>query len=135
MSDTLLSRTLAMMTALALTAGCSDTSGPRLPGDAGESGGFWVTPRTATIEAGRVVMLHARLVDEFGDRIPAAVQWTSSDDAVATVAATGEVYGRSAGRAIITASAAGKSQTSMIKVLSRDSKPGDKPLLLKRQIR
>jgi hypothetical protein len=121
MSATPLSRTLVILTALAFSAACSDPVGPRLLVDDGgeqESEALSVTPRTATIEAGGVVLLHAKLVDGSGKRIPAVVQWTSSRDAVATVTASGEVQGRSAGRAIITARAAGKRQTAIIHVLS-----------------
>ena len=139
MSATSPSRTFALLATLALLTGCNDTSGPPRVGDlGGEPGQISVVPRAATIEAGRVVRLHATLIDEFGDRLPAAVQWKSSDDAIATVAATGEVYGRAAGHAIITATAAGKSQTSTIRVLERKSKPEGKdqePLLLQRQTR
>ena len=139
MSATSLLRALALLATLALLTGCDDTSGPPRPGDpGGEPGQLSLVPRSATIEAGRVVTLHATLIDEFGDPIRAAVQWRSSDDAVATVAATGEVYGRTAGHAIITATAVGKSQTSTIQVMERKSKPEGKeqaPLLLRRQLR
>jgi uncharacterized protein YjdB len=86
-----------------------------------------------------VVGLQARLVDEFGDPLEASISWKSSNDEIATVAATGVVYGRSAGNATITASALGKNQSSMISVLQRDGKTGgkenSKPLLLSRSVR
>jgi hypothetical protein len=133
MNATARSHAIALWAALVMVAACNDTSGPRPPNQGGEPGALSLAPRTATIEAGRVVTLHATLVDEFGDRLAAAIQWRSSDDAVATVAATGEVYGRSAGYAIITASTAGKSQTSTIRVLHRESKQGGKEPQLLRQ--
>ena len=42
---------------------------------------------------------------DYGDAIPAAIQWSSSDDRIATVNATGVVRGRERGDAVITARA------------------------------
>jgi uncharacterized protein YjdB len=62
------------------------------------------------------------------------INWSSTDDAVATVSTTGEVLGRGVGQAIITASALGRSQSATIHVLARKAqsdsdpgKPGSKP--------
>jgi len=86
-----------------------------------------------------VVALQARLVDEFGDAMEGSFRWKSSNDEIATVAATGVVYGRSAGNVTITASSLGKNQSSMISVLQRDGKTGgkesSKPLLLSHSVR
>jgi uncharacterized protein YjdB len=74
-----------------------------------------------------VVALKASLTDEHGDRLDGfIVSWRSSNDAVATVASSGEVFGRGVGFAVITASAAGKSQISAIHVLARAQKPDSK---------
>jgi uncharacterized protein YjdB len=138
MNATSLPRALAILTAVSVAAACNDTSGPRPTTERGQAGGVSLVPRMATIEAGRVLMLRATLLDEFGDPLAAAFQWRSTNDAVATVAATGEVYGRSAGHAVITASAAGKSQNSTIHVLHREPKQGGeepKPQLLLRRNR
>jgi uncharacterized protein YjdB len=90
-----------------------------------------VIPSSAIINSGDVVALTARLNDAFGDPIAGVtIQWTSSDDAVATVAGNGEVFGRQEGDAVITAHAQGKSQISSIQVLPRAPKPkkGGDPL-------
>ena len=64
MSATSPSRTFALLATLALLTGCNDTSGPPRVGDlGGEPGQISVVPRAATIEAGRVVRLHATLID------------------------------------------------------------------------
>lgn len=110
--------------AVAVAAACDDTTAPRPPG--GSSKGITVVPSSAAIQAGRTVLLQATLRDEFGDPLSATFQWQSSNDAVATVAPTGEVYGRTEGNAIITASSLGKSQSSFIRVLSRPPKPEGK---------
>lgn len=119
-----LSRAVAACAALTLATACNDTAGPG--GQEGDlsTGGMNVFPRTATIGSGQTVALKATLIDEYGDRLDGvAISWTSTDDAVATVSAAGEVLGRGAGHAVITASALGKSQFSTVRVLSRSPKP------------
>lgn len=119
-----LSRAVAAFAALTLAAACSDTSGPG--GQMGDlsTGGMNIFPRTATIGSGQTVALKATLIDDHGDRLDGVfVSWSSNNDAVATVSATGEVLGRGAGNAVITASALGKSQFSTIRVLARSPKP------------
>jgi uncharacterized protein YjdB len=83
-----------------------------------------VEPRNATIQAGQVLPLKATLIDEHGNRLDGVgISWTSTNDAVATVSRSGEVFARAAGRAVITASALGKSQFSTIHVRARPPKP------------
>jgi hypothetical protein len=92
--------------------------------------GLTVIPRSATIRSGQVVALKATLVDESGNAVQTAtVSWTSSNESVATVGATGEVLGRGEGRANITAAAQGRAESSVIRVLHEESKPEKNPAL------
>lgn len=114
-------RVVVALSALVLAGACNDafSTPPNVP----STDGLAVIPRSATIQAGQVVALQARLIDENGDQITGLVSWTSSNQAVATVAASGEVLGRGAGHATIAASLQGKSQTATILVLAKPSKP------------
>ncbi|HEY9016578.1 MAG TPA: Ig-like domain-containing protein, partial [Gemmatimonadales bacterium] len=116
------------LTALAIAAAvaCDDSTSPNTPGGQRPEG-MTVVPSSARIQAGQSVLLKATLRDEFGDALAATFEWRSSDDAVATVARNGEVFGRSQGYAIITASSLGKSQTSTVRVVPRPGKPQGKP--------
>jgi uncharacterized protein YjdB len=68
------------------------------------------------------------MTDKSGDDLTGVtIRWRSSNDAVATVAATGEVQGHSAGTATIVADASGRTQTSAIHVLARPPKPNMDP--------
>ena len=125
MSVTTISRIIAALSAIALLGACNDSFSP--PPSAPSLEGLTVVPRSATLQAGQVVALKASLIDEHGDRLDGfIVSWRSSNDAVATVASSGEVLGRGVGHAVITASVAGKSQISTIQVLARGQKPGSK---------
>jgi uncharacterized protein YjdB len=131
MRSTTLSRIIAALSAITLLGACNDSFSPSpsapFPPSAPSDQGLTVIPRSATLRAGQVVALKVSMTDENGDRLDGfTVSWRSSDDAVATVASSGEVVGRSVGHAVITASVAGKSQTSTIKVLPRGQKPGSK---------
>lgn len=128
MRVTSLSRTIAALAALILAGACHDTSGPDSQGPDLSTGGMTLIPRSATIRSGEVVVLKATPIDANGGR-PAVVgiSWTSTNEAVATVTARGEVFGRGAGHAIITASAPGWSQFSTIQVLARSLKPDSEP--------
>ena len=121
-----LSRSVAALGVLTLSVACNGDSLTPTPPPPGSESGMTLVPRTATIHAGQIVTLQARLVDEFGDALESSISWKSSNDAIATVAATGVVYGRSEGLAVITASAHGKGQFSTIRVLRRDEKPEGK---------
>jgi uncharacterized protein YjdB len=125
MSVRTMSRIIAALSAITLLGACNDSFSP--PPNVPSDQGLTVVPRLATLQAGQVVALKAILIDEHGDRLDRfTVSWTSSNDAVATVAGTGEVLGRAVGHAVITASAAGKSQISTIHVLARGQKPDSK---------
>ena len=118
--------TSRLVTALAIAAaaGCSEPfdTPPNEPSQ--PVSGLTVIPRNATIMAGQVVALKATLRDQFGDQLVGiTVKWKSSNEAVASVAANGEVMGRSAGVATVTADAQGRTETSGIQVLPRQSKP------------
>jgi uncharacterized protein YjdB len=120
-----MSRIIAALSAITLLGACNDSFSP--PPNDPSFQGLTVVPRSATLQAGQVVALKASLIDEHGDRLDGfIVSWKSSNDAVATVASSGEVFGRSVGFAVISASAAGKSQISTIRVLARGQKSGSK---------
>lgn len=125
MRATTMSRVAAALAAFTLIGGCNDYTAP--PSEPSTLGGLTVVPRTATIGSGQVVQLKATMRDEFGDALTAVISWRSSNDAVASVSNRGDVVGRTAGHAVITASALGKTQISTIRVLSRAPKPAGKP--------
>lgn len=76
-----------------------------------------VTPRTATVAAGQAVQLSARAVDATGALLTGRpIAWETDQPAIATVSASGLVSALTAGRAIITASAEGRSATATITV-------------------
>jgi uncharacterized protein YjdB len=124
MAATTLSR-LVTAAALVAASACSEPFSP--PPNNPSTSGLTVVPSSATIVAGQVVALKASMRDQFGDPLLVTVRWRSSNETVATVAATGEVLGRSAGNAAIIADAGGKTQTSAIHVLGRPTKPGSNP--------
>jgi uncharacterized protein YjdB len=126
MRATTMSRVAAALAAFTLIGGCNDYTAP--PSEPSTLGGLTVVPRTATIGSGQVVELKATMRDEFGDPLTAVtIAWRSSNDAVASVSNRGDVVGRTAGHAVITASALGKTQIATIHVLSRAPKPAGKP--------
>jgi hypothetical protein len=85
-----------------------------------------LVPGSATIRVGQVVVLRA--IDGNGGPLAGmGINWSSTDDAVATVSTAGEVLGRGVGQAIITASALGRSQSSTIQVLARKAEPDSDP--------
>ena len=125
MAVTTMSRILAVLSAFALLTACNDTFSPAPNNPTSPGGGLTIVPSSATSQAGQGVLLTATLDDDNGDRISGAeIRWSSNNEAVATVSSTGEVQGRSAGHAVIAASAQGKSQNSFIKVTGKPSKPG-----------
>jgi uncharacterized protein YjdB len=114
----------ALLAALALLAACNEAFSPAPSVPASQARGLTVVPRSATIQAGQGVLLKATLIDDNGDRISGGtVSWSSNNEAVATVSPDGEVRGRSAGHAVIAASAEGKVESSFIKVTGKPSKP------------
>ncbi len=113
---------LSAFVILASAGGCtSEAIGPATSG----IGSMTVIPSGATIGEGQAVQLTARLVDEFGDPLQATVSWSSSNPSVATVSVGGTVLGRREGRAAITASAHGRTQSAAVLVLRDES--GGKP--------
>ena len=125
MSAITLSRLVTAAALLAASA-CSEPFSPP-PNTPSQPSGLTVVPSSATILAGQIVALKANMRDEFGDALLVTVRWRSSNETVASVAATGEVLGRSQGNATITADAGGKTQTSAIHVLGRPPKPNVDP--------
>ena len=125
MGVTTLSRMLAVLSAFALLTACNDTFSPPPNNPSSAHGrGLTVVPRAATIQAGQGVLLKATLSDDNGDAIIGQeVSWSSNNEDVATVSGTGEVVGRSAGHAVIAASAQGRTESAFIKVTGRPSKP------------
>ena len=120
---------LVSLAIIAATAACTENTGPGP--QTGGSTTLRVAPRTSTIVAGEVVTLTAQVFDEFGDPMAGVkYTWTSSDESVATVSVSGTVLGRGEGRAAITATGAGKAQTSSVQVLRGDKQPksGGDPL-------
>ena len=112
--------------ALITASACSEPFSPP-PNEPSSPSGLTVVPSSATIRAGQVVALKASMRDEFGDPLLVTVKWRSSNETVATVAATGEVLGRSVGTVAITADAGGNTQISAIHVLARLPKPNSDP--------
>jgi uncharacterized protein YjdB len=127
MSAITLSRLVALIGTVGAIMACNDSMSPQPGGGgapgSGASSGFTLIPRIATIRAGQVITLEARMIDEFGDAVQDGFSWRSSNDAVATVATTGAVYGRSVGVVTVTATALGKHQESVVRVLQREPKP------------
>ncbi|GAB1341992.1 Ig-like domain-containing protein [Gemmatimonas sp.] len=79
-----------------------------------------VSPATTTVQAGGSVTLTARALDVDGNAIGAPVlRWSSNDNSIATVAATGVVSTISAGTARIAVSSMGKSAVATITVAPR----------------
>jgi uncharacterized protein YjdB len=119
---------LVTVLVVAAAVGCTEPFDTP-PSDPSQPGvGLTVVPSSATIISGQVLALTATMRDQFGDPLAGvAVKWKSSNEAVATVAANGEVLGRSAGVATVTADAQGKTQTSGIRVLARPPKPNSDP--------
>jgi uncharacterized protein YjdB len=132
----ILSRLITALGAVGAIAACEDSMSPSAPPVT--TAGITVIPSTATIHAGQLVTLQARIKDEFGDVLD-GVSWKSSDDAIATVGSNGAVEGRMKGTVTVTASALGKAQSAVVHVLARESKDAGKgtgknggPLLLRR---
>ena len=139
MRTVILSRLITALGAVAAIAACEDSMSPSAP--AVPPAGITVIPSTATIHAGQLVTLQARIRDEFGDVLESSVSWKSSDDAIATVGSNGDVVGRMEGTVTVTASAVGKAQNAVVHVLARESKDGAKnggknggPLLMRRHL-
>lgn len=78
-----------------------------------------VTPSASQIQTGGTQQLSALVMANSGNTIPnAAVSWSSSDPAVATVSTSGLVIGVSAGSATMTATSSGISSSASVLVSS-----------------
>jgi hypothetical protein len=113
-----MSRTIAVFLASALAGGCTDDP-TGIDGGVGSpvQTTITLTPLSATVRPGQSILLDARLLDGAGHAMQGVkFSWRSSDNAVAIVSAAGEVVGQRPGRALITASARGKSQAATIDV-------------------
>jgi uncharacterized protein YjdB len=76
-----------------------------------------ISPASMQMPAGGTRQLSATAYDAGGNAVPnAAVTWTSSNPIVASVSAAGLVTALSAGNAIITATASGKTATAAVSV-------------------
>jgi uncharacterized protein YjdB len=120
-------RALSALAILALAVACSsDGTGPATSGE----GTLAVAPSTSTIGAGHVLQLTASIVDEFGEPLTGVnFSWSTTNPAVATVSVSGTVFGRSAGRTAIRASARGRTVTAAVQVVQPepDEPPSGKP--------
>ena len=76
-----------------------------------------VTPATATIVVNQTITLTATPVDASGNPLSGRIiGWSSSDNAIATVSATGDVTALASGSVTITASSEGQSGTATVTV-------------------
>jgi alpha-tubulin suppressor-like RCC1 family protein len=76
-----------------------------------------IEPAPSTIEADSAAQLTASVLDLVGDPLAAAVDWSSSDETVATVDTRGVVRGITVGTTVIVARAGGKSDSATIMVV------------------
>ena len=106
-----LSRGLLALTVPALVLACDST-------DPAVATTINVSPSaTAFVALGETVQLSASVLDQNGEPlVDAAVTWTSSDDAVATVTASGLVTAAGNGNARLTASSGGASGSAAVTV-------------------
>jgi uncharacterized protein YjdB len=81
-------------------------------------GSVAVSPPTSSVLAGNSVQLSTTVKDQNGKTVTdRTVTWASSNDAVATVSASGKVVGVTPGTVTITATSEGKSGTASVTVL------------------
>jgi hypothetical protein len=126
MGTTFAVQRLAIAALFITASACDDTFSP--PPVREGVATMTLIPRSATIQAGHVVSLKAEVFDEFGDRMQnVSFTWTSSDESVATVSVTGTVQGQREGRAAITATGAGRSQSSAVSVVGK-REPKSEPI-------
>jgi uncharacterized protein YjdB len=120
-------RLLSTLVILGFAGACSsDGTGPATSGE----GTLTVIPSSTTIDAGHAIQLTASMVDEFGDPLQGLnFLWSSTNPDVATVSVSGTVFGRSAGRTAIKASALGRTVTAAVQVVQPhpDEPPPGKP--------
>ncbi|HEX6927566.1 MAG TPA: Ig-like domain-containing protein [Longimicrobiaceae bacterium] len=79
-----------------------------------------ITPASLSLEVGDSTQLEATALDDNGSELPGrAVEWSTSDEAIATVSTRGLVRGVASGEATITATSEGRSGTASITVAPR----------------
>jgi len=113
-----------------LTAACSDSTAGPSPAVNGDSTGarvvaaVTVTPGSRTLVAGDTLNLSARATDAANTPIDGRpVAWVSTNDAIATVSASGNVLAISAGTVTIRATVDGKSGEASLTVTSPVTAP------------
>ncbi|HEU0079411.1 MAG TPA: Ig-like domain-containing protein, partial [Longimicrobiaceae bacterium] len=117
---------MAALVVLGLAAACSGDEGPTGPG----SGGGTPPPATRTVASVEVapgeIVLQLNETRQIwatplaADRTPLvdrAVQWSTSDSAIAFVTAHGTVWARSLGSVVLTATVEGKQGQARVEVL------------------
>jgi len=96
--------------------GCAPSPTEREP----EPASVEVLPPSPAIHAGEGVQMSAVVRDQTGQPLPGAVvRWSGSDDAVATVSASGAVSGVRPGTATVTATSGSASGSTVVTVLNR----------------
>ena len=104
----------ALWTSLALAAACS---GGTEPGNGGDVQRIEVTPSRSALAADQRVQLRATPKDEAGQPVPdVELAWVSADTLVAIVSEDGEVTGRGAGTAEVSATVAGVAGKATIEI-------------------
>ena len=109
-----------VLTALAGSTGCEDSTGPATPliVRQPEAGALAVTPSTAIITVGKSLQLRATVQRSDGSRVaPTGIRWATSDAKVATIGADGSVRGVQSGRVRIDATWRGQHGASYVTVL------------------
>jgi Big-like domain-containing protein len=124
MRATVLSWGVTLLSGLALVGACTDE--PTAPGSADVRPvtrmRLTVTPASATIATGQVLVLHARMTDQYGDEYePFGVIWESSEEAMAIVSSGGAVLGMREGQVTITATYQDESRASTIRIVPGSS--------------
>jgi hypothetical protein len=87
-----------------------------------------VSPSSVSIQEGNYVQLTATLRDTAGNELTGrTVVWSSDQETVATVDATGLVYGEAQGSAVVTASSEGQSGSATVTVTAAPPPPPPPP--------
>ena len=76
-----------------------------------------VTPDSITVTVGEVGILHASVLDRFGNELPRSVEWSSSNPDVVSVDQTGHALALAPGTAKVTATAGGVAGDARIRVI------------------
>jgi uncharacterized protein YjdB len=116
----------ALIVATAACCGAADTAGVNVRQLIASVS---ISPAAASVEPGKTVRLKAAVADSGGTPVAgASIAWASSDAEVAVVASDGLVSGFSAGNAIITATAGGKTGSAEVTVIAAgDAEPPTTP--------